>query len=225
MTREYFKYYNKCKNILDIGPGIGLFMSCAPKKITGIDVNPKAVVFLRKQGFKCVLGDGKKLPFPDESFDGIMCSHVIEHLQPHEALELMKEISRVLKHGGLCIIRTPHFRNPEQFYHHFGHTRPYFPNSIRMLIEQYDDNIGTEQIFNSDLYVERLLYDFKIHGIMYRLWGRVVNKEPAQYLKKTKRKNEEYCESTMTRCIFTVLHTLAHSKLFRDGHSVFIRKK
>jgi predicted SAM-dependent methyltransferase len=200
-------------------------MSCAPKRITGVDVNPKAVQFLRKQGFTCVLGNGKKLPFADESFDGIMCSHVIEHLQPNEALQLMKEISRVLKKGGLCIIRTPHYRNAEQFYHHFGHTRPYFPQSIRMLIEQYDDDVGTEQVFNSDLFVERVLYDFKILGFMYSMAGRVVNNKPTQYIKKTRRKNDEYRESTFVRHAFTVMHALARIKLFRDGHSVFIRKK
>lgn len=46
----------------------------------------------------------KPLPFPNDLFDVIYSSHLIEHLYKDQALELLKECHRVLRKGG--IIRT-----------------------------------------------------------------------------------------------------------------------
>src|SRR5262245_26650389 len=46
-------------------------------------------------------------PFPDESFDLIEASHVIEHLD--RPFAVMRELHRILKSGGLLQIRVPHF--------------------------------------------------------------------------------------------------------------------
>jgi SAM-dependent methyltransferase len=49
--------------------------------------------------------DGKKIPFPDASFDALFCSEVLEHVfNPNEVLP---EINRVLKPGARAIITTP----------------------------------------------------------------------------------------------------------------------
>jgi len=47
----------------------------------------------------------KKLPFPDNSFDLVWCSEVIEHLKEHRLA--IAEIRRVLKPGGTHILTTP----------------------------------------------------------------------------------------------------------------------
>lgn len=46
----------------------------------------------------------KGLPYPDSSMDAVYSSHLFEHLSPREARNLMTEIRRVLKTGG--IVRT-----------------------------------------------------------------------------------------------------------------------
>jgi len=46
-------------------------------------------------------------PLPDNSFDRIVCSHVIEHLTDIPAV--MAEIHRVAKPGAEVFIRVPHF--------------------------------------------------------------------------------------------------------------------
>lgn len=47
------------------------------------------------------------LPYPDASMDAIYSSHVLEHLSPQEAGNLMTEINRVLKRGGFLRIVVP----------------------------------------------------------------------------------------------------------------------
>lgn len=49
--------------------------------------------------------DIREMPFEDNSFDAVMCNHVMEHIE--EDLRAMKEIHRVLKPGGWAIIQVP----------------------------------------------------------------------------------------------------------------------
>ncbi len=47
------------------------------------------------------------LPFPDASFDVAYGSHVLEHLEPGAAAQLLRECHRVLKPGGIARIVVP----------------------------------------------------------------------------------------------------------------------
>ena len=47
------------------------------------------------------------LPYPDNSFDAVYCSHLIEHLTPKKGGELVAEIHRVLARSGICRIVCP----------------------------------------------------------------------------------------------------------------------
>jgi len=54
-----------------------------------------------------IVGDVDNLPFADEIADVVICTEVLEHVPyPQKAL---KEINRVLKHGGYLILSTPFF--------------------------------------------------------------------------------------------------------------------
>jgi SAM-dependent methyltransferase len=48
-----------------------------------------------------------KLPFPDESFQAIYCSHTLEHLYSDNATLLLHECHRVLQRGGVCRFVVP----------------------------------------------------------------------------------------------------------------------
>jgi SAM-dependent methyltransferase len=54
--------------------------------------------------------DGHTLPFPDRSFDGLVSFEVFEHVV--NISEMMPEISRVVRPGGLIVVTTP-FAFPE----------------------------------------------------------------------------------------------------------------
>lgn len=51
------------------------------------------------------------LPFDDDSYDFIICNHVLEHIPDDE--KAMKELFRVLAPGGTAIIQVPYDRNRE----------------------------------------------------------------------------------------------------------------
>jgi SAM-dependent methyltransferase len=52
----------------------------------------------------------KRLPWPNNSFDAVFSSHLLEHLYRQEALNLLKEVHRVLVPGGLCRMLVPDLR-------------------------------------------------------------------------------------------------------------------
>jgi SAM-dependent methyltransferase len=59
------------------------------------------------------LAEGK-LPFPDNSVDHVLASHVLEHL--HDWEYLLLEVHRVLKPGGTVEIRAPYGLDPTAFH-------------------------------------------------------------------------------------------------------------
>ena len=52
-----------------------------------------------------VNGDGTRLPFPDDTFDRIICSEVLEHIPDDDAA--LAELHRVLKPGGMLAATVP----------------------------------------------------------------------------------------------------------------------
>ena len=68
--------------------------------------------------------DVTDLPFLDQSFDVIICSEVLEHVQ--EDGDAIAEISRVLKHGGILAVSVPRYW-PEKICwrlsHKYCHTK------------------------------------------------------------------------------------------------------
>jgi SAM-dependent methyltransferase len=52
-------------------------------------------------------GDALHLPFPDATFDRVICSEVLEHIP--DDLSAMRELTRVLRPGGTMAITVPRF--------------------------------------------------------------------------------------------------------------------
>lgn len=78
-----------------------------------------------------VLYDGETLPFPDESFDSALNVQVLEHTP--RPLELLAEITRVLKKDGVLVLMAPFsFRLHEEPHDYFRYT----PHGLRSLCER-----------------------------------------------------------------------------------------
>ena len=76
--------------------------------ITGVDINERTVAAARKQAvgypeISIEVADGLSLPFPDKSFDFVICNKTIHHLAEEDAVCLIKEILRVTKKGFLVM--------------------------------------------------------------------------------------------------------------------------
>lgn len=79
------------------------------KRIIGIDLDWEG---LRTNRFvdAAVFGTGNELPFVDGSFDAVTCNMVVEHLE--EPQQMLKELHRVLRPGGLFFFHTTNVDNP-----------------------------------------------------------------------------------------------------------------
>jgi hypothetical protein len=51
--------------------------------------------------------DIHQMPFPENTFDVVLCNHVLEHVD--DDIKAMSEIARVLKPGGYSILQVPFF--------------------------------------------------------------------------------------------------------------------
>jgi ubiquinone/menaquinone biosynthesis C-methylase UbiE len=110
----------KGMRVLDIGAGrgeIAVSVAKAGANIEAIDYSKAAVKIARKNlknfdkkitnRIKITKMDGRKLSFPDKSFDRVFMLDVVEHLNPKELKQVFLEIKRVIKPGGKIVIHTP----------------------------------------------------------------------------------------------------------------------
>jgi len=125
----FFKEKKKLK-LLDAGCGDGLFIDSALKKkflCEGFDNNIQSVSLCRKKGYAIKYASlSEKLPFGDNSFDGIICSNVLEHLQDPEFA--IYELMRILKKGGILVVSVPEY--DYIFWNDWTHVRPFTDQTL-----------------------------------------------------------------------------------------------
>lgn len=106
---------------LDVGCGLRPYESSFPQGVyIGVDIEVSG----RNSELKAPdhYYDGRTLPFPDESFEGVICTQVLEHV-PDPGL-LLAEMYRVLKPGGRLIMSLPFvWQEHEAPYDFFRYTR------------------------------------------------------------------------------------------------------
>jgi SAM-dependent methyltransferase len=102
---------------LDFGCGVGrvfLPMHFEHKlDVTGCDIDPDAVRYLRKAAEPCpVVRSNFKPPlqFEDGTFDCVYSVSIWTHLTPEDGSLWLSEMKRVLKPGGLALITTSGYR-------------------------------------------------------------------------------------------------------------------
>lgn len=67
--------------------------------------------------------DIHQIPFNENSFDAVLCNHVLEHVQ--DDIKAMREIHRVLKPGGFAVLQVPFFNPiPDKTFEDFSITDP-----------------------------------------------------------------------------------------------------
>jgi SAM-dependent methyltransferase len=99
---------------LDVGTSTGsnlrLLRDLGYSRVTGLDVSLDAIRFCESKGFGTVRqGSICAIPFPDESFDVVLATDVIEHVED-DGLALA-EISRVLAPAGRVLVTVPAFQS------------------------------------------------------------------------------------------------------------------
>lgn len=107
---EIFKNSGYGGRLLDAPAGTGVIsqkLKEAGFRVVAADINPH---LFSAQGIPCEEADlNKELPFGNETFDFILCSNGIEHLEA--PYHFIRECYRLLKDRGKILITTPNVLN------------------------------------------------------------------------------------------------------------------
>lgn len=114
------------KNVLDYGCGNGWAAIAAAKSgcpaVTAADPAPNAVETARflaellgaaEQVYPIRGGTDWLKTVPDETFDGLICSNVLDVVPPETAEELLRELARVLSPEAEAVIGLNYYLSPE----------------------------------------------------------------------------------------------------------------
>jgi ubiquinone/menaquinone biosynthesis C-methylase UbiE len=88
----------------DIGDALAETRSC---RVVSLDINPMGLRRTRRT--LPVVGDGTRLPFPDASFDAVICSLSFHHLTDFECEQVLREMWRTSRG---CILVNDLHRHP-----------------------------------------------------------------------------------------------------------------
>ncbi len=158
-----FSEFKKKDRVLDVGCGAGNLLEAMHHhgyEAWGMDSSPSALALaIQKTAPGQVrLGSFDKANFLPEFFDGIVSTHVLEHVE--DPIAFLTEIKRLLKKRGVVVLRLPNFASLEarlakRDWLHFDdpfHVAHYSPRAIRKLLLK----VGF-----TDIRVRPTLYEYK----------------------------------------------------------------
>ena len=145
-----FKYvlpYIKGKKVLDLGCANGKYLEVLSNDSVGVDISNPNIEECKKNGLNAIKVDINRL-FLDEfkagSFEGILCSHVLEHV--NSPIDLLRECHRILEDDGILVLGLPieggavGFKD-RYFKNHSGHLYSFSLDNIAALLEKTDFRI------------------------------------------------------------------------------------
>lgn len=162
--------------LLDIGFGQGMLESIISKRndeseITGIDIATESVnsmnIKFKTKRWKFISGNIVDAKLPTNYFDCVTALEVLEHIEPHNILGVLKKIHSMLNRSGNLIISVPLneglegmlFKNENPN----SHTRIYTPSLIKAELKIS----GFNPIFDKLLYAFNR--DYKIKSFIFNV--------------------------------------------------------
>ena len=176
--------------ILDLGAGGGrnsVYLQRAFRNafIAALDVSYlRCALSRRNTGVAVICGDAMRLPFPDEVFDLILTTQVIEHVPDDRAF--VKEATRVLKRGGRMLVSSV-LRLPRGWHFYRRHGQWVLdPTHVR----EYKSQDEYVALFDHDLRIMLSAVEpvrFSPAHFVYRLLARggLVKSPDAEFFSKT----------------------------------------
>ncbi|MCL4475178.1 MAG: class I SAM-dependent methyltransferase [Nitrospirae bacterium] len=129
----------KAGKVLDIGIGDGYLLEALSKRynVYGLDISSVNIektqedFEARKINAHLTAGSIQNAPYADNTFDIVVASEVLEHLERKDAENAIKEVGRILKKGGFFVGTVPADENLKDntcfcpncglSYHRWGH--------------------------------------------------------------------------------------------------------
>lgn len=134
------KYVTPGSSLLDAGCAMGSLMLRLRDSydMQGCDIAEPLLEIARSRELAVIHSFIEEMPFPDGYFDGVVATDILEHV-----LDLnlaLRELLRVLKAGGLLIIRVPNEEDLNQYLgpvpYQFIHLRRFDQASTRLFLSK-----------------------------------------------------------------------------------------
>ena len=123
--------------VLELGCGVGILsrqLVNFSNSVTGLDISPVAIAQLPPE-IKGVVSTLPEIPFADHSFDVVVGTEVLEHLDDDQAC--IEQVARVLRPGGRAYFAVPNdCLGPDEEPEHL---RKYNAESMYDLLSPYGD--------------------------------------------------------------------------------------
>jgi predicted TPR repeat methyltransferase len=128
------------KTVLDVGCGTGTQMQIIDPKhksiATGVDIYEPYLKEVRKKKIynNILKQDIRHLSFKDNSFDLVICFHVIEHLTKKEGIEVIKKMEKIAKKRIVLAMPVGHLHQ-EAFdgNEHQEHKSEWYPKDLEKM--------------------------------------------------------------------------------------------
>jgi SAM-dependent methyltransferase len=178
--------------LLDAACGQGRLILYGPfpgVRFVGLDASRSSLADARKRGYSEVVEGNvaRPLPFPEQSFDVVVLSHILEHLAKPE--NLVSEAYRILRPGGLLVVGVPiclwwtrllriHLlprvmpsKRPEVLAARFGHVQFFTLPSLKHLLRKFLlEDIRGFRFFSAGRYLP--LENWRWYYRLNQLWGK-----------------------------------------------------
>lgn len=135
------------KTVLDIACGEGYgsnLLSKTAKSVNGVDIAATVIEQATKKynstNLSFTTGAVENIPFPDQHFDCVVSFETLEHTDQHE--QMLAEVKRVLKPGGLLLISTPEKKTytDKTGYQNPFHKKELYQEEFTALLSRYFTN-------------------------------------------------------------------------------------
>lgn len=167
------------KKILDLGCGNGdnvFYLSQKGNEVIGVDLDVNEAV-RKYPGLKFLTMPAEKLDFEHDSFDEIYSYDVLEHVGDFD--QVIAEIKRVLKSGGIIDITVPDWRSEKvllkinpKYWEQVGHRRMFEAGVLENILK----NNGFEIVKS----YKKGFFIFFIIWVMFKL-GKNINSQKGDF--------------------------------------------
>jgi len=186
-------------NVLEVGAGEGSILYWLSKwkfseNLYAIEISESGIEILKGKQIdhlkEVLLFDGYKIPYPDNYFDLVICSHVMEHVE-HERV-LLREIKRVSKYQIFEVPIDFSFyvdKKTKQFLA-YGHINIYTPALFRFLLLTENFNVIQDKCHLYENEVLNYVYNkswkkllvVKMKYLLLRLFPYLLGIKPSSYV-------------------------------------------
>lgn len=143
LRKKYLKFFAKDTQIVDIGCGDGTFIRMLEENdysAIGIDSDAVSVKKCQEENLHVIQKDAISfLQENQNSFGGIICSHLIEHIPYDRTNFFIKSCYDAMCESGSLLIITPNINNlggSANFWNDPTHVRPFTISSLKKLISK-----------------------------------------------------------------------------------------